>query len=444
MIYVLIVILILVIFLEFLIIRKGLRSGKRTASYLQQRGDAHTPESLSYQQAANDFPTSDGTEISENQPPPPPDSEVAPEEFADDAESKNVVPFTPKPGQTAGAAAEIQQEIRQKESLPQEEPSVLDIIQEIRGKTLPAAEQTDTPPDTTETTEDETEAAQPAEPQTSSAETQPEDQKHDEPGIAIEQTSRPGDTPPDETDEDPLKTGLELIRQGKLDEGITQLQTLTQATPERAEVYFNLGIAYTLKDFVPRAITAYQRTLALNPEYGKACFNLGTLYLRQGNLPEAIKQLERATTLQPDSMKALWNLYEAYRSQGQFHPALKTLQRLIELEPEDASLYNHVGICHARLAEYQKAIAAWQHSISLGASSHLLYYNLGKTHELLGNIEEASDHYRRFLDLTADMPDQQEFVIEVQSRLANLEPRTASPSADDQSPPPDQIPPEAQ
>ena len=56
----------------------------------------------------------------------PPDSEVAPEEFADDAESKNVVPFTPKPGQTAGAAAEIQQEIRQKESLPQEEPSVLD------------------------------------------------------------------------------------------------------------------------------------------------------------------------------------------------------------------------------------------------------------------------------------------------------------------------------
>lgn len=235
----------------------------------------------------------------------------------------------------------------------------------------------------------------------------------------IEATEKAGDVA---SPEELVKTGVDLVRRGHLDEGIRKIEAVIAQVPEKADAHFNLGIAYTLKENLPQAINAYQRAIEIEPKYGKAYYNLGTLYLKQGAIPDAIAQLEEAVKLLPDSMKALWNLYEAYRSSELFTKALSSLQKLSALEPEDASLHNHLAICYVKLGDYAKAINSWQRSISLGASSHLIHYNLGKTYELSGDVSAAREHYQQFLALAAKTAAWQELVAEVQDRLANLQP----------------------
>ncbi len=59
--------------------------------------------------------------------------------------------------------------------------------------------------------------------------------------------------------EELIKSGVQLVRQEKLDAGIELLEQAVELVPEKAEAYFNLGIAYTLKEFTPKAIDAYQK-----------------------------------------------------------------------------------------------------------------------------------------------------------------------------------------
>ena len=99
-----------------------------------------------------------------------------------------------------------------------------------------------------------------------------------------------------------IKSGLELVRQGHLDEGIKKIEEVIEYVPEKADAYFNLGIAYTLKEDISQAISAYQRAIEIDPKYGKAFFNLGTLYLKQGNVQEAIPSLEQAMKLLPSKL----------------------------------------------------------------------------------------------------------------------------------------------
>ncbi len=325
------------------------------------------------------------------------------------------------------ATAEIHQDIRVKSSpQPVQEKSMLDIIQEIRGKNTPedrVMEQADpdpedgfdeTPPyETFDELNQENEGVDETD---ESAMMQAYDIGEEE-SVIDEETE-------DVSADDLLKAGIRYVKQGRLEDGIASLEQAVKVAPDRAETYFNLGIAYTVQERISQATDAYQRAIELEPSYGKAFFNLGTLYLKQGKIDLAITRLEQAVELLPDPMKALWNLYEAYRSKELFSKALFTLKQLIELEPNDASLHNHLGICYVKLGDYTKAISSWKQAIALGAASQLIYYNLGKTYELCGQFPAATEQYNIFLECQGNDPEWGELVDEVEERLKNLQTRS--------------------
>lgn len=443
---VVIVLLVLFVCVEFLLIKKGMKAGRKTSQYLQSS-------------------TKTGTLTSQNRSVAPPSSspnksilqkeKKANTHKVDEPEvlserRKNIIAFPEKPSTKKELSDTEPQKASTPSSAPmsQEERSMEDIIKEIRGSSsssprepqfsrLRSTSPTLEPKDirnieTDGISEDEEngeyeeyieeiiEEEEPLEDiedvELIEEEELIEDVSEDQDAIDEEESSQ-RELSPEET----IKIGLDLVRQGQLDEGITYIERAIQYVPEKADAHFNLGIAYTLKEDMPRAIQAYQRAIEIDTQYGKAFYNLGTLYLKQGNIQDAILKLERAAKLLPDPMKALWNLYEAYRSDGLYTKALANLQRLIQLEPDDASLYNHLGICYVKLGDYAKAIDAWKKSIALGASSQLIHYNLGKTYELYGEFSNARKHYDMFIQMASNSDEWQELVTEVQERLMNLE-----------------------
>lgn len=422
----LIILLILAFLAQTLIIRKGLKAAKkgigrgRQGKFSSLSDETHSKKRV--QQPEAQFEPSAFASASPHRPET---TEKQP----------NIVEF---PGNKESSQfTDIQREIREKEwskAHPDQEQSMLDIIQEIRRGTS-RTEIRRAGSTSSHQNQEAQEAAQPEqpEPENISDHEEPVQELADNEILEVSEEESPPDFDDhlgqdeeiEEAEEVPspeelVRNGVQLVRQEKLDEGIVLLEQAIELAPVKAEAYFNLGIAYTLKEFPQKAVAAYQKAVELEPEYGKALFNLGTLYLKQGNVTQAIEKLEHSVQFLQDPIKALWNLYEAYRSNEQFSDALATLHRLITLEPDDATLHNHLGICYAKQGDYPKAIHSWKHSISLGASSQLIYYNLGKTYELCGDMLHATEYYTRFLELGTDSSHLKELIPEVTERLEQL------------------------
>lgn len=413
--YVIVIILLLIVgVIEFLLVRKGMLAGKKSSQYLQSPGASS---------ASSPINTVPPDNVREDEQSLPSDNEVYKKE--------NVIHFPNKFSRPYGMAAGDRETHQTRQA---DEASALDLIQEIRGGSTPVEQKSQSSPlrilplkaandddvpeeDIAETAGTDVEVLEVLEEEEPLS---PEELPEEVEEIQDDDMGRGEDEQQALSPEDLIREGLDLVRQGSVQEGILKIETAVQQVPDRADAHFNLGIAYTLNDNLPQAINAYQRAIEIDHHYGKAHYNLGTLYLKQGDIQEAIPRLEQAVKLLSDPMKALWNLYEAYRSNGLFTKALSNLQRLIDLEPEDASLYNHLGICYVKLGDYAKAIDAWNRSVTLGAASGLIHYNLGKTYELYGEFGNAKEHYKQFIALAAKKPEWKELVTEVQDRLTNL------------------------
>jgi tetratricopeptide (TPR) repeat protein len=253
-----------------------------------------------------------------------------------------------------------------------------------------------------------------------------------EPSIVSQEDQEPAQEGNATTPGEHLKMGIELLKENKLEAGIQEIQTAIRLQPNLAEAHFNLGLAYSMQNNPEAAMEAYQQAIRLDPKYGKAYFNLGTLFLKKGELlapdspdlpdvlAKAVECLEYAVRFLPDSTKALWNLYEAYRLNSQFDKALTILLKLKEIESEDASLMNHLGICYAKLGDYDHAIESWEKALALKAPSQLIYYNLGKAYETKGMVEKAIGNYRRFIMLASTSPERIHLVNEAKQRVESL------------------------
>ena len=87
--------------------------------------------------------------------------------------------------------------------------------------------------------------------------------------------------------------GSELVKQGRLDEAVSEFQLAVQADPRYAAAQLNLAYTYERLGRIDEAIAAYTATIALDPKNTVAFNNLGVLYLKRELYDEAIQSFER-------------------------------------------------------------------------------------------------------------------------------------------------------
>ncbi|MDD4908675.1 MAG: tetratricopeptide repeat protein [Candidatus Omnitrophica bacterium] len=76
----------------------------------------------------------------------------------------------------------------------------------------------------------------------------------------------------------------------------------TENTKEKAELYQQLGTAYTKAGLFSLAIDAYNKALSINPRNAETHYNLGLLYRHsKNNSRKAIQHLKKYLQLNPDA-----------------------------------------------------------------------------------------------------------------------------------------------
>jgi tetratricopeptide (TPR) repeat protein len=142
--------------------------------------------------------------------------------------------------------------------------------------------------------------------------------------------------------------GLLLLQLNRVDEGIKEMEQAVRIKADSA-AYCNLGIAWTQKGRLDRAMEYYAKSLQLNPDNADARYNLGGVYFTQ-NMPEkAIAEYRAAIRAMPNFVRAYDMLAIVLIQAGKIEEAIATYEQALKIDPADRNA--RIGLGKIRAAQ---------------------------------------------------------------------------------------------
>jgi class 3 adenylate cyclase/TolB-like protein/tetratricopeptide (TPR) repeat protein len=174
-------------------------------------------------------------------------------------------------------------------------------------------------------------------------------------------------------------------------------QALT-LVPQSPDILMGLAQALAAGGKTTDADRAFRDAIAAQPSYASAHTAYGTFLFTLGRAQDAVTAYERATVLTPDNPDAFNNLGIAYMLAGDFERASRALAQSLAIEPRRAAYINS-GTVEYYLGRYKSAQDMFRKSIELMPAHHRAWGNLADALRFDAQPGEASQAYRRALDL---------------------------------------------
>jgi hypothetical protein len=130
--------------------------------------------------------------------------------------------------------------------------------------------------------------------------------------------------------------GLALLRAGKTQDGIAELQRAQKQDPSIPHTWFNLGIAFKKDSQYDKAIEQFERMVTLVPGEAISHYNLGYLFKISDRLADAVREFELAATLNPNLAGPHFQLYNSYREAGRAEDAAREQALFQEIRKRQA------------------------------------------------------------------------------------------------------------
>jgi len=200
-----------------------------------------------------------------------------------------------------------------------------------------------------------------------------------------------------------------LIRQGKTDEGRTELQKsqeIRQSVQKQEEVkkLIDTGVAQLTKGELEGGIKNLTSALEMSPESVEAHMYLGVALASKGNVAEGIASLNRAVTLGPSNARAHHNLGTVLMQSGQIPAAQQEFEKTLELDPYFAEAHNNLGLILSGNGQIQEAIDHFRMASELNPNYLEAVFNLGLAFRSVQRLDDALRVFRRAAELAPNSP----------------------------------------
>lgn len=186
-----------------------------------------------------------------------------------------------------------------------------------------------------------------------------------------------------------FNSGVNAIKQDKVDDAIEKFQIATELRPEKIDAYKNLAFAYTQNDQDSMAIETYLYALENNPDDLEVRYYLGALYYQTEKYKEAVKILQEVLDkADPQSQiftDALANIAYAYDLLGESDKAIETYKTALELAPDDKDLIFNMGRLYSIQDRYEEAIASFRKVLELDPEDFESNLNIGNSYITLAD-----------------------------------------------------------
>jgi len=232
-----------------------------------------------------------------------------------------------------------------------------------------------------------------------------------------------------------------LMQQGKIDDAISQLQTLQASSPELKGLDLELGTAYYKKGEYAKAIASLKKATSADPNNGEAVQLLGLSYYLGGHPAEAIPLLEKVqgwysranvdasyilgicyiqTKDYPHARVAFAKMFDVPSDSAasylftarmllrqEFDPvAEEYAQKAASLDPKLPLVHFLLGELFLYKSRVPEAIAEFQKELTINPAHAATYYKLADAYSRVQKFDEAERLLQRsvWLDATSTGP----------------------------------------
>ena len=109
-----------------------------------------------------------------------------------------------------------------------------------------------------------------------------------------------------------IDKAMGLFKEGKYKESIDAFSSVLETEPDNADIYNNMGVAYSCLDNFEQAEKFYIKAIELDPELVQAYINLSDLYFKAGDVASSLGTLQRGSYELPDNLAIAHLLARVY------------------------------------------------------------------------------------------------------------------------------------
>lgn len=160
--------------------------------------------------------------------------------------------------------------------------------------------------------------------------------------------------------------GVELRRQGKLDEAIEAFGRAVQLNPNRPTPHLNLAMALLERQQYTAAEEQFLRAVEGGlPNAERWFVDFAAWYRERNMVTRAIGLLHRGRALYPQSYLIAANLGSALVAMNRITDGLPELERALGLQPSSTLALNNLGALYAKRKDYGRALDFWNRSLAI-------------------------------------------------------------------------------
>ena len=130
-----------------------------------------------------------------------------------------------------------------------------------------------------------------------------------------------------------IEKAMKLFKERKYKDSIDAFHSVLETEPDNADVYNNLGVAYSCVSDFEHAENYFTKALELDPQLAQAYINLSDLYYKAGDLASAVGTLQKGSYELQDNLAIAHLLARVYIDDQRWEDAIDELERVLDGEP---------------------------------------------------------------------------------------------------------------
>jgi len=141
---------------------------------------------------------------------------------------------------------------------------------------------------------------------------------------------------------------------GDTDGAVKAYKDAIRRSPDRDDIYINLGNIYFSDGRYDEAAEAYEKAVKIWPRAGNH-YSLGQAYLNAGRHSEADREFNAVLRLEPDQPSGHYGLGLNFSKQGRYEDAILQFKEAIRFDPKFYDGYAELGYAYADLGQMDEA-----------------------------------------------------------------------------------------
>ncbi len=162
------------------------------------------------------------------------------------------------------------------------------------------------------------------------------------------------------------------------------------------------GIGLLLQGDLKGAEYAFRRVTEAEPEYADGWLNVGRALIQEGEAEAARPFVEKALALQPDLARGHFFMAMVEKAAGDYERALRHLNETVRHYPRDRVAQNQIGRILFLERRYGDAVEALKKTLDVDPEDVQAHYNLTLCYRGLGQMDKAEREEKLFLRFKAD------------------------------------------